>query len=253
MISKLTTISLLVGSSLSAVLYDHAKSDVSIYTPINFEKQVTKNRESGVSIVHFYKSTDEKSEDLVSDYNNFATENKGIFRIGSVDCGDFEALCKKESVENFPTFKVYPPFPIPTFDVEVDDKFDSGKLKKAAGKFYKDKSIEITSNNHLTFVEENIGTPKVLLFTTSKKGTPFVYKALSQNFEKTLQFGLVRDTEAALSQKYKVKKFPSMLVLKSEGKPIWYEGENFTYSDIFEFLNIHSQIFVDPNSADNIP
>ena len=57
MISKLSTISLLVGSSLSAVLYDHAKSDVSIYTPINFEKQVTKNRESGVSIVHFYKST----------------------------------------------------------------------------------------------------------------------------------------------------------------------------------------------------
>ena len=136
----------------------------------------------------YFFGSDEKSEDLVSDYNNFATENKGIFRIGSVDCGDFEALCKKESVENFPTFKVYPPFPIPTFDVEVDDKFDSGKLKKAAGKFYKDKSIEITSNNHLTFVEENIGTPKVLLFTTSKKGTPFIYKALSQNFEVSNQF-----------------------------------------------------------------
>lgn len=122
---------------------------------------------------------DGKSEDVVSDYNAFATENKGIFRIGSVDCGDFEALCKKESIDAFPTFKVYPPFPIPTFDVDVGDKFDTAKLKKAAGKFYQDKSIEITSNNHKTFVEEDVGTPKVLLFTSAKKGTPFVYKALS--------------------------------------------------------------------------
>jgi len=52
-----------------------------------------------------------------------------------------------------------------------------------AGKFYTDRSIEITQNNHSTFVEEDVGTPKVLLFTNAKKGTPFVYKALSQNFE----------------------------------------------------------------------
>jgi len=184
--NKLTTIALFLGVGLSAVLYDHAKSDVSIYSALNFEKQVTKNRETGVSIVHYYKSTDGKSEDVVTDYNAFATENKGLFRIGSVDCGDFEAICTKESVKEFPTFKVYPPFPIPAFDVETGDKFDTSKLKKAAGKFYSDKSIEITANNHMTFVEEDVGVPKVILFTSAKKGTPFVYKALSQNFEKTL-------------------------------------------------------------------
>jgi hypothetical protein len=58
--NKLSTISLLLGVGLSAVLYDHAKSDVSIYSTLNFEKQVTKNRESGVSIVHYYKSTGKK-------------------------------------------------------------------------------------------------------------------------------------------------------------------------------------------------
>ena len=46
-----------------------------------------------------------------------------------------------------------------------------------------DKTIEITSNNHKTFVEEDPGTPKVLLFTNAKKGTPFLYKALSFNFQ----------------------------------------------------------------------
>lgn len=71
--------------------------------------------------------------------------------------------------------------------------------------------------------------PKVLLFTNAKKGTPFVYKALSYNFEKTLQFGLIRESEDALAQKYKIKKFPSLLVLKADQKPIKFEGKEFQY------------------------
>ena len=58
----------------------------------------------------------------------------------------------------------------------------------------------------------------------------------------------MRENEQALAEKYKVKKYPTVLVVKSEGKPIVYDGEGFTYNEIFEFLNVHSQIFVDPNS-----
>ena len=64
---------------------------------------------------------------------------------------------------------------------------------------------------------------------------------------------MVRESEEALATKYKVKKFPTLLVIKSEGKPIVYEGGSFLYSEIFEFLNVHSQVFVDPNSKDNAP
>jgi len=67
--------------------------------------------------------------------------------------------------------------------VKLEGKFEAKQIKKVAGRFYSDKSIEITGNNHKTFVEEDVATPKVLLFTNAKKGTPFVYKALSQNFE----------------------------------------------------------------------
>jgi hypothetical protein len=129
-------------------------------------------------------SPDGKSEKMiVPEYNKFATDNKGIFRIGSVECEAFEAICKKEGVTEFPTIKLYPPFPRPVQDFEIGDKFEQSKLKQIAGKFYTDRSIEITQNNHLTFVEEDVGTPKILLFTNAKKGTPFIYKALSQNFE----------------------------------------------------------------------
>lgn len=89
-------------------------TDVNAYTQLNFEKQVTKKREAGVSIVHFYKSGDGKSNDMVGDYNKFATDNKGIFRIGSVDCKDYEAICKKEGVTETPLVRLYPPFPVPT-------------------------------------------------------------------------------------------------------------------------------------------
>lgn len=228
-------------------------SDVAVYGKLNFEKQVSKNRDKGISIVHYYKD-EEQSKDIKGSYEKFASENKGIFRIGAVDCEGEATICSKEKVEKFPTIRIYPTFPAPTFDLDLSgDNFDTKKLKATAGRFYSDKSIEITSNNHKTFVEEDVATPKVLLFTNSKKGTPFVYKALSQNFEKTLQFGLVRETEDALAQKYKVKKFPSLLVIKPDGKPVRYEGKDFLYQPIFEFLNVHSQIFVDPNSKDNTP
>eukprot|EP00356_Strombidium_inclinatum_P004709 CAMPEP_0170493486 /NCGR_PEP_ID=MMETSP0208-20121228/13968_1 /TAXON_ID=197538 /ORGANISM="Strombidium inclinatum, Strain S3" /LENGTH=401 /DNA_ID=CAMNT_0010769419 /DNA_START=30 /DNA_END=1235 /DNA_ORIENTATION=+ len=249
----MTTLVALLGGASSKQIYEHAKTDVSIYTQLNFEKQVTKNRDKGISVVHFYKSSDAGASDFVNSYKDFATENMGVFRIGSVDCEDFQKICEKEKVTETPTLKVYPPFPAPTQDMDLAKGFDSKAIKKFAGRFYTDKSIEITSNNHKTFVEDQPGTPKVLLFTNAKKGTPFVYKALSQNFEKTLHFGLVRESEDALAKKYKVKKFPALVVVKSEGKPITYDGAQFTYQPIFEFLNVHSQIFVDPRKADNQP
>ena len=36
-------------------LYDHVASDVTVYGKLNFEKQVSKNRDKGISIVHYYK------------------------------------------------------------------------------------------------------------------------------------------------------------------------------------------------------
>ena len=56
------------------------------------------------------------------------------------------------------------------------------KLKKLAGRFITSRVVEITQNNLETFLEDNPGKPKVLLFT-DKKGTPLVYKALSAHFD----------------------------------------------------------------------
>ena len=44
-----------VNASGATLLYDQVSSDVTVYNRLNFEKQVSKNRDKGISIVHFYK------------------------------------------------------------------------------------------------------------------------------------------------------------------------------------------------------
>ena len=58
----------------------------------------------------------------------------------------------------------------------------------------------------------------------------------------------MRESEEALAKKYKVKTYPSVFVIKSEGKPIKFEEKEFSYQNLFEFINVHSQVFIDPNS-----
>jgi len=93
-------------------------------------------------------------------------------------------------------------------------------------------------------VTDNIGKPKVFLFT-DKKGVPAIYKALSSHFDKTLLFGLIRSEESGLVAKFKVKSYPAVFMLKEkDGKPIKYDGSDFSYQAIFDFINIYSETFV---------
>lgn len=72
-----------------------------------------------------------------------------------------------------------------------------------------------------------------------------IYKGLTVAFEKKLNFGLVRSNDTALTSKYEVKKFPTVLVIKTgEKKPIRYTGKEFDFEHLFEFLNIYSEVFV---------
>ena len=46
-------------------------------------------------------------------------------------------------------------------------------------------------------------------------------------------------------KKYRVKKFPTFLILKNgEKTPIYYDGDDFSYNGLFEFINTYSETFV---------
>jgi hypothetical protein len=118
---------------------------------------------------------------MTGQYEIFSKENKGLFRVDALSCDEFPIICAKEKVTKFPTFRVYPPFPAPTVDYE-EDVYSAEKIKKLASRFVTSRVVEITANNVDTFINENIGKPKVLLFT-DKKGIPLVYKGLSNHFD----------------------------------------------------------------------
>jgi hypothetical protein len=183
------------------------------------------------------------SKGIQGGYESFTKENKGLFRLGAIDCEEFTQICKKEKVTTFPTFRVYPAFPAPTVDYE-GSVIDFDKLKKLASKYVTSRVVEITANNHETFLKDQPDKPKVLLFT-DKKGIPVIFKGMSSHFDKTLIFGLIRNTETALLSKYKVKTFPAIIMLKEgELRPIKYDGKEFTYQAVFDFINIYSETFV---------
>jgi hypothetical protein len=86
--------------------------------------------------------------------------------------------------------------------------------------------------------------PKVFLFT-DKKGVPMIYKGLSVAFEKKLNFGIIRSSDSILVDKYMIKTFPHVMVLKTgERKPSFFKGKAFNFKEIFTFLNIYSEVFV---------
>ena len=105
-----------------------------------------------------------------------------MFRIGAVECNEFKDICDREGITEFPTYRVYPPFPVPHNDLVNPEGLDTDKLKKMAFRHIGDRVIPVTAANHDVFKEDNPGKPKVLLFTESKKA-PIVLRALSEFFD----------------------------------------------------------------------
>jgi hypothetical protein len=181
-------------------MYSIQKSSVMNLNKMNFTKQVTNNRDKGISVVQFYNADgkytfDTKDNCLESpskkskgQFEKFSLEHQAMMRVGAVDCASQPDLCKKENIEgDLPRYRVYPPSPIPSQDYAPEGEIDTDKLKKMAYRYITNKAIDITSDNHDAWKSANVGTPKIILFTESKgKKPPVVYQALSSHFDVSL-------------------------------------------------------------------
>ena len=106
-----------------------------------------------------------------------------MLRIGSVECTQWSKICSKESITEYPTYRIFPPNPIPANDlIDVDNVLDEAKLKKMTFKYIGNRVIDITQANHDVFKTDNPSKPKVLLFTDKQKA-PIVFRALSTYFD----------------------------------------------------------------------
>ena len=115
-------------------------------------------------------------------------------------------------------------------------------MTSALGRYIGSKLFEVNNNNIDNFLNERVNLPKCILFT-EKKGNPLIIKALSVAFDKKIDIGVVRTSESAIVTKYKIKKFPTVMVLTvGERKQKIYEGA-IKYKDLFDWVNVFSETF----------
>jgi len=228
-------------SVINSSIYSLQNSNVINLNPKNFETQITQTRaKNTVSFIHFYKKTDGKSMEYKREIEKMSLDYDGMFKIAAIDCGEFQELCQKQEVNEFPFFKIYPPLPAPTFPYEQD--INAKTIISALGRFVDNKTVDVHSNNVDSFVSDDSNLPKVLLFT-DKAGVPLIYKVLAVQFDKKMKFGVVRNTESSIVSKYKIKAYPKIIVLPVGAKKHeTYEGQN-KFKNIFDFINIYSETF----------
>jgi hypothetical protein len=235
------TIIIILALSNSKELYDSNNSNVINLNKKNFDTQITSNRSKKiVSIVHYYTFDDSKSTGYKIEFEKLANDHDGMFKVGAMNCQEFRDICEKHEIREFPTFKVYPPLPAPVMNYE--GKIEAGSLVSYMGRFVDNNTVEVNNNNLDSFLTTNPNLPKCFLFT-DKKGIPLLYKALSVAFQKKLEFGIVRDSDTAITGKYKVNSFPKIMVIGvTDKKPTFYSGET-KYKPLFDFLNVYSETF----------
>lgn len=225
----------------AAALYESQTSNVVNLNTRNFDTQITQTRaKNTVSFVHFYTKNDGKSKTYKKEIEAMSLEYDGMFKIAAIDCDEFKELCNKQEAREFPFFKIYPPLPAPTFPYEGEVK---GKTIIASlGRYVDNKTVEVHSNNIETFTTEQANLPKIFLFT-DKTGVPLIYKVLAVQFDKKMNFGVVRKEESTIISKYKITKFPTIMVIPVGAKKNeYYKGET-KFKALFDFINIYSETF----------
>jgi hypothetical protein len=224
------------------VLYDSNTCSVINLTKKNFDTQIISSRsppQNMLSFVHYYQPGDGQSSSYKEEFKKLANEYEGMFKIAAMNCKDFKDICEKQDIREYPTFMMYPPLPAPI--MKYEGKFEIPAIVSYLGKFISNKVQELNNNNIDTFTQSNLNLPKVILFT-DKKGIPLIFKALSVKLDKTIEFGIVRSTDSAITSKYKVTKFPKIMAIGVDKKTKFYEGD-LKYKAIFEFVNVYSETY----------
>ncbi|BGP31738.1 hypothetical protein JCM10296v2_003512 [Rhodotorula toruloides] len=166
---------------------------------------------------------------LAPEYDMVADSLKGIINVVSVDCDTDEnkPLCGEMGIQGFPTLKMFPGGSVPP------RSYDGPRETRDM--------IAAATGNMPTFVKragsaaEAASKPVSLLFTSAGKVTP-LYKALSTDFHRSIDFYAARDTKVGeeAMKSFGVEKTPALLVLHG-GEVSKYDGP-LKYDSLHKFL-----------------
>jgi len=103
-----------------------------------------------------------------------------------------------------------------------------------------DHSTRVTKDNVESWLSADASKPKVMVFS-NKKNPPLILKALSSDsvFKRTAKFGFVTEDEADVCAKFKVTKFPSVVMQRKAGNEVkkeTYSGD-INYNGLYNWVN----------------
>jgi thiol-disulfide isomerase/thioredoxin len=170
-----------VTSKHNGELYDPGRSTLINLNPMNFDTQITNNRNKEIiSFIHFYSPDDGKSPQLKDVFIELDKEYSGMFKLAGLNCKMYKDLCAKQGVIEYPTYKIYPPLPAPP--MKYEGKIETKNILSYLGRFIGNKALELNNNNFDEFISSKANIPKILLFT-NKKNVPLIFKRLSLQFD----------------------------------------------------------------------
>jgi hypothetical protein len=217
------------------------KHDIQKIQANAFDGIISKFRDSAVSSLWFFNEDNKADQAFLDDYNKVAGELKGMAKVCAISCTEFPAFCEKQGVKETPSVMLYPPNPIPAF--KYDGKLEHKPLASKISKFMPDKTERVTKENVDTFVTTDPSKPKVILFS-NKKSVPTIWKALSTEtvFKRTVKFGFATEEDTDLVQRFKIKKFPAIIMQRGSKAEVKeeYKGE-MKFLDIKDWVNLHSE------------
>ena len=243
----------IIESKNDGELYDAGRSTLINLNPMNFDTQITNNRNKEIiSFIHFYSPDDGKSNQLKDVFIELDKEYSGMFKLAGLNCKKYKDLCSKQGVTDYPTYKIYPPLPAPP--MKYEGKVEPKYIISYLGRFIGSKVQELNNNNFDEFIQGRTNIPKVLLFT-NKKNIPLIFKRLSLQFDvsnnilifnlikqQKIDFGIVRSEDTGITSRYKVKSFPKIMAIGTDKKTKFYEGE-MRYKLIMDFCNVYQETF----------
>jgi len=230
---------LLTVSSVTSFKIEAMEHDLQQITEKNFDGVIGKFRDFSAAALWFFKDDNSADKSLLDEYNKVGKDLKGMAKVCAINCNDWPGFCKKNNVEQTPTIMLYPVNPFPAYKYE--GKLEAKAIGSKVSKMIPDHSTKITKDNIDSWLTSDVSKPKVLIFSSSKK-TPSIVKALSSDtvFKRTAKFGFVTDDETDVAMKFKVKKFPTVIMQRKTGT----EFKKETYSGEMNFIAL--QAWVNP-------
>ncbi|KAL6413147.1 PDI protein A prpA [Ilyonectria robusta] len=183
-------------------------------------------------------------------YEKVAKSLDGLAKVAAIDCDEEKnkQFCSMQGVQGFPTLKIVRPGKKAGRPVVED--YNGERTAAAISQ-----AVAAKINNHVTRVTSTEldgflkgDKPKAILYSNKGTTTPLL-RSIAIDFLDVISVAQIRDKETAAVKRFNIEKFPTLVLIPSEGQePIVYDGA-MDKKEIVKFLSQVGEPNPDPAPA----